>query len=241
MVQSVHADLEHRNSKDVITELQKKYWFRMMGNIVNQVLSLCQPCQIHSIPIHQQALPLPHVLLGKIFVKFGIDFVGPLARTANKNQYLVTAIDYGTGSAYANPILCTSSSAVNLLLKRNNQEPRRTNGNRHGNGSEFVSCELKHYFDLRKRKHNKTTAHQPQENGLVKKSHGTLMNSLKKACRPYNQSLWDEYINNTLFGYRVSFSASMNSYTYFMVYGAEVRLPSDNPLLEPSDENIELI
>lgn len=67
------------------------------------------------------------------------------------------------------------------------------------------------------------------------------MNSLKKAASPYNQNLWDKYLNNALFGYRVSFSHSMKASPYYMVYGAEVRLPSDSLLMDASDENIELI
>lgn len=164
-----------------------------------------------------------------------------MTRTANKNQFLVTAIDYGTGWAYANPIASTSALAIILLLKeiiRNHGLPHKVVSD---NGSEFLSRELKVYLNKNNIRHSRTTPYHPQTNGLVERFHGTLMNSLRKACSPYNQDLWDEYLNNALFGYRVSFSASMKSSPYFMVYGTEVRLPSDNLLIEPTDENIELI
>lgn len=89
----------------------------MTNKLVNQVLSVCEACQIHSKPSQRQSLPLTHVPRGKPFTQWGFDFVGPLVKTANKNQFLVTAIDYGTGWAYANPIPCTSASAAILLLK----------------------------------------------------------------------------------------------------------------------------
>lgn len=241
MVQSLHEDLGHRNKKDVLIELRKKYWFPAMSRIVKDVLAICQPCQIHSKGSQRQNIPLTHTPRGKPFTKWGFDFVGPLVKTANRNQYLVTAIDYGTGWAYANPIPCTSASATILLLKeiiRNHGVPNEIVTD---NGSEFLSREFKDYLELNKIKHNRTPPYHPQTNGLVERFHGTLMNSLRKACSPYNQNLWDEYLNNAIFGYRVSFSASMKSSSYFMVYGADVRLPSNNLLMEPSDKNIELI
>lgn len=241
LTQEVHEDLGHRNSKDIILEIRKKYWFPNMGKIVKDVLTICEPCQIHGKPSSQQNLPLTHVPRGKPFVKWGLDFVGPLTKTANKNQYLVTAIDYGTGWAYANPIASTSASAIILLLKeiiRNHGVPSEIMTD---NGSEFLSREFQNYLVQNNIKHNKTTPYHPQANGLVERFHGTLMNSLRKACSPYNQDLWDEYLNNAVFGYCVSFSASMKSSPYFMVYGTDVRLPSDKLLMEASDENIELI
>lgn len=84
----------------------------MMGNIVKEVPYLWQPCQIHSKPSQQQALPVIYVPRGKTFFKWELDLVGPLAKTANKNQHLVTALDYGTGWAYADPIPCTAAAAV---------------------------------------------------------------------------------------------------------------------------------
>lgn len=212
-----------------------------MANLVKDVLSICEPCQIHKRPNQQQNLPLTQVPRGKPFVKWGFDFVGPLTKTANKNQFLVTAIDYGTGWAYANPIPSTSASAIILLLKeiiRNHGVPHEMVSD---NGSEFLSRELKVYLEQNSIKHSRTTPYHPQTNGLVERFHGTLMNSLRKACSPYDQNLWDEFLNNALFGYRVSYSASMKSSPYFMVYGTDVRLPSNNLLMDASDENIELI
>jgi hypothetical protein len=46
-----------------------------------------------------------------------MDFVGPLPITPRGNQYLVTAIDYGTGWAYAVPIPAQSGLAAVKLVK----------------------------------------------------------------------------------------------------------------------------
>lgn len=210
-VQKIHKDLGHQNSKDVITELQKKYWFPAITSIVRKVLSVCEPCQIHSKPTQQQNLPLTHVPRGKPFTKWGLDFVGPLVKTANKNQFLVTGIDYGTGWAYANPIAYTSASNAVLLIKEIIKNHGVPNEILTDNGSEFLSREFDDYLQQNNIKHSKTSPYHPQTNGLVERFHGTLMNSLKKACSPYNQDLWDEYLNNAIFGYRVSYSASMKA------------------------------
>lgn len=202
-----------------------------MTKIVKDVIGICKACQFHSKPTGQQTLPLTHVERGKPFVKWGLDFLGPLAKTPNKNQFLVTAIEYGTGWAYANPITCTSAAAAILLIKeiiRNHGVPNEVISD---NGSEFISREFKTHLEEVGIKHSRKSPYHPQTNGLVKRFHGTLVKSLKKACSPYNQNLWDKYLNNTLFGYCVSFSSSMKSSPYFMVYGTEVRLPLNNLLM----------
>lgn len=240
-IQDIHKELGHRNFKDVHLEISKRYWFPDMAKLIEKVLSLCKPCQIHANADERQKLPLTHVPRGKPFVKWGMDFVGPLLKTANKNVHLVTAIDYGTGWAYANPIPATSATAAISLLKEIIQNHGLPEEVVTDNGSEFLSREFKDYLSANKIIHRTTTPYHPQTNGLVERFHGTLVSLLKKACSPYNQNLWDEYLNNALFGYRVSFSHSMKASPYYMVYGSEVRLPSDNLLMEPTDENVELI
>lgn len=212
-----------------------------MNNIVEEVLSICEPCQIRLKPSNQKGLPLTHVPRGKPFIKWGLNFVGPLMKTASKNQFLVIAIDYGTGWAYANTIVYTFSAAAILLMREIIQNHGLPNKIVTNNGSEFLSREFTNYLKENRIKHNKTTPYHPQTNGLVERFHGTPMNSLRKSSSPYNQNLWDKYVNNALFGYCGSFSASMKCSPYFMVYSTDLRLPSDNLLMEPSAENIELI
>lgn len=241
----IHEDLGHRNEKDVIEAVRKRYWFPNISKTVRDTIALCSACQIHAAPSGQQGMPVQLIKRGDPFRKWGMDFVGPLTKTANGNCHLVTAIDYGTGWAYAVPITRTSAMAAIELVKeiiRNHGVPLEITSN---NGSEFISDEFKGYLHSCDIKHITTSPYHPQANGLVERFHGTLINSLRKCCSPYNQNLWDEYLNNALFAYRCSFSQSMKASPFFMTYGAEVRLPSENGSvslpIDSSDENLELM
>jgi hypothetical protein len=46
-----------------------------------------------------------------------MDFVGPLPTTSRGNQYLATAIDYGTGWAYAVALKARSGTTIVKLVK----------------------------------------------------------------------------------------------------------------------------
>lgn len=132
-----------------------------------------------------------------------MDFFGPLITTANKNAHLVTAIDYGTNWAYTKPLIAKSASAAISLLKEiilNHGVPTEIITK---NESEFLAREFRDYLKTPEVKHITTMPYHPQSNGLVERIHGTLLNTLRKFSSPYNQNLWDEYINICLFAYRV--------------------------------------
>lgn len=94
--QGIHEDSGHRNFKEVMMELKKRYWFPRRSKINDKVLKICKHCQFHVKTNQQQDLPIKHVAQVKPFVKWGLDFVEPLRKTVHKDQFLVTAIHYGT-------------------------------------------------------------------------------------------------------------------------------------------------
>lgn len=201
IIAQIHEDLGHRNEKDVLIAVQERYWIPRVNKLVKEAFAQCQACQVHRHPSDQLKMPMQHMARGLPFRKWGMDFVGPLTKTANRNAHIVTAIDYGTGWAYAMPIERTSAANAIILLKeiiRNHGVPEQLVTD---NGTEFCSHEFSDYLKQVGIDHTKTSPYHPQTNGLVERFHGTLIGSLKKLCAPYDQNLWDEHLNNALFGY----------------------------------------
>lgn len=123
-----------------------RYWFPNMAKTVKEAPSLCASCQIHAAPNQQQGMPTQLIPRGDPFRKWGMDFVGPLIKTANKNAYLITAIDYGTGWAYAKPLVSTSTHAAIKLVKEiilNHGFPTEITTD---NGSQFISNQFQSYL-----------------------------------------------------------------------------------------------
>ena len=75
-----------------------------MNKIVMEVIHNCISCQFCSNNSDKNKMPLQVIEQKGPFVTWGMDFVGPLPKTQRGNQYLATAIDYGTGWAYAVPL-----------------------------------------------------------------------------------------------------------------------------------------
>lgn len=245
IITEIHEELGHRNKKDLAAVIKGRYWIPNVTKLIAKSFQQCKACQIHKSPSDSLKLPMQTMPRGLPFRKWGMDFVGPLTKTANGNVHIVTTIDYGTGWAYAKPISNTSATNAILLLKeivKNHGVPEELVTD---NDTEFCSKEFSDYLKDIGIEHKKTSPYHPQTNGLVERYHGTLIGSLKKLCSPHDQNLWDEHLNNAVFAYRCSNSQTLKCSPFFMVYGTDVRLPSDSNhlvrLWEEIEENIDIV
>lgn len=162
-----------------------------------------------------------------------MDFVGPLPRTNNGFQYLVTAIDYGTAWACAIPLKKQSAKAAiemvkSIILQFGLPEEITTD-----NGTEFDSYEFINFLKANLIQHNQTSPYHPRSNGLVERFHQTLISSVRKLVSPNSQNTWDEILEQALFGYRVSKNSTLGKSPYFLVHGIEPRLPHNPRFFGP--------
>lgn len=244
-IQAVHVNLGHRNYKDVLDRMKNEFWFPSMSSLIEDTIKSCIPCQIHAPATSKQDLPIQVIERGGPFKKWGMDFVGPLPRTSQGNEFFITAIDYGTGWAYAVPLKRISKEAAINLVKQiclaHGQPEEITTDN----GREFHSNLFQAFLGNCGIRHINTTPYHPQGNGLVERFHQTLITSLKKFCSPYNQDGWDQFINKALFAYRASHSTSFKTSPFEMTYGTKARITtplsiSNSPMVL-SKKAIELI
>jgi transposase InsO family protein len=196
-----------------------------MTKVVEGVIEVCNPCQLAAPPTSKQTTSLRVIERGGPFKKWGMDFVGPLPRTAGGYQYLVTAIDYGTAWACAIPLKKQSAKAAiemvkSIILQFGVPEEITTD-----NGPEFDSYKFINFLKINLIQHNRTSPYHPQSNGLVERFHQTLISAVRKLVSPNSQDKWDEVLEQALFGYRVSKNGTLGKSPYFLVHGIEPRLP----------------
>jgi hypothetical protein len=79
-----------------------------------------------------------------------------------------------------------------------------------------------------------TTACHPQTDGLVERFHRTLTSMLSKTTQPAGLD-WDDRLPYVLFAYRCSEQESIRESPFFMVYGCDPVLPTDEALSKPAD------
>ena len=79
-----------------------------------------------------------------------------------------------------------------------------------------------------------TTAYHPQTDGLVERFHRTLTSMLAKTTSPGGLD-WDERLPFVLFSYRCSVQQSTGESPFFLLYGRDPQLPTEQALSKPNE------
>lgn len=170
MIKGLHKVLGHKNEKDLRIAVKQRCWIPNITKLIGNVLSKFEACQVHKHPSKSLNLPIQMMACGLPFRKWGMDFVGLLTKTANGNVHFVTAIDFGTGWAYAPPISNISAANAMLLLKefiRNHGVPEELITN---NGTEFCSHDFSNYLKEVGIQHRRTSRYHLKLMGWLKGS-----------------------------------------------------------------------
>ncbi|EFO89139.1 hypothetical protein CRE_17506 [Caenorhabditis remanei] len=120
-----HTSLLHQGVKDVISDIQRKYWITKLGVIVRAVRRQCVTCQrMHARPFeypYSETLPSIRSQLVAPFAFVGLDYLGPL-KYKSKDEYekiwvlLVTCIV--TRAVHLEIVQDNTTHSFILALKR---------------------------------------------------------------------------------------------------------------------------
>ena len=117
--------------------------------------------------------------------KWAIDFVGPINPPAKKSgaRYIITAIDYLTRWAEAQPVKTYSASTAENFIFDNILSrfgcPRILMSDQ---GSHFMNKTIEALTEEFQVYHQKSTAYHPQANGTIKSFNKILEHALTKVC-----------------------------------------------------------
>ena len=184
----------------------------------------CDACQ-KAGRRHLQAGPLHPIVVFAPFEKWGIDAVGPLPRTQSGKEFILVATDYMTKWVEA---IATSSIKARDVA----QFIYRNICTRFGVPLEIVSDHgpsfrgevLACLLERLKIKHRYSTPYYPQANGAVEKVNGILVKNLQKLVTNRIRT-WDEFLDDALWAYRISYKSSTGFTPFFLVYGQEALFP----------------
>lgn len=163
----------------------------------------------------------------KPFQHVAIDVVGPLPLTKNGNKYLLTFQDIFTKYPEAIPmpdqtVETIAKKFVEKIICRHGCPERITSDL----GSVFTSDLFKEICKLLKIQRINTTAYHPQANGVVERSHRTLMGFLSHFVNKDHND-WDEWIEFALMTYRATPHSVTKYSPYYLIHGREARLPTE--------------
>ena len=98
-------------------------------------------------------------------------------------------------------------------------------------GTHFNNQLLEKLLEKFKIEHLISTLYHYQTNGLVKCFNRTLIEALSRTATQHLDEC-DKYVAPMLFSYRTSKHATMRLSLFFLVYGREVKLPTDDTKIE---------
>ena len=164
-----------------------------LWKIAQDVVQSCLACQLHD-PSQAKANPLNPIEATDIGQILGIDIVGPLPRTPDGHEFIITAIDYFSRWPFARAVSRITTDDIIEFLQ---QEvipvigvPQQVISDR---GTQFISDSILEFYRRLQITSTPSTAFHPQTNGAVERFNQTLQKLLRKLClrtHDWNTQLW---------------------------------------------------
>ena len=137
------------------------------------------------------------------FEIWAIDFIGPFPIPAKRSgaRYIITAVEYVTKWAEAEPVAtCSSEIAVkfiyeNIITRFGCPLILITN-----QGTHFINKTIKTLTDQLQIDHRQSTTYHPRLNGAIEAFNKTLTRGLTKICND-DKDNWDKKIPTVLWAY----------------------------------------
>lgn len=216
-----HPTSGHLGTDATFQRLKDKYYWPQMYYDIKAYITTCDNCQRFGRPTRTE--PLHPIPVGQPFERIGIDFVGPLPRTARGNKYIVVVIDYLTKwpEARALPAASAENTADfiydDIICRHGAPQTILSD-----HGTHFKNHLIKHLCEKFKIRHRFSSPYHPQTNGMVERLNRTLCISLGKLRDTLN---WDEYLPAVLFAYRTHKHNTTKFTPFLLTYGREVTFP----------------
>ena len=162
--------------------------------------------------------------VGEPFENIVIDVVGPMTRSKQGNEYLLTVMDRVTRYPEAFPVRNTKAKTVVYCLLNFFSKFGLPKVIQSDNGSNFVSKYFKEKMIELNIEHVTSTPYHPESQGVIERFHQTLKSSLSKLCEG-NDNLWEDKLPFVLMALHQAPSETTGFSPFELVFGYSVRGP----------------
>ena len=233
VIDIAHREVGHMSVVKTMRKIQSTFAWPHMKRDVTDYIKKCPTCITHSkvIPRH----PMGEMPLATSPAQIvAADLIGPLVKSTDNNQFILTIIDHCTGWAEAYPIPNKSSQEVWKQMTRH-YFPRH--GYPHvlltDQGLEFNATAFTDYLRAVGIHHRKCTPYNPQANGKTEKFNGTLKAIISKQINN-NRASWEDQLAPALMAYNNSVSEATSHTPFFLHHARRARLPITRLLRPPN-------
>ncbi|UYV74293.1 hypothetical protein LAZ67_11002900, partial [Cordylochernes scorpioides] len=217
-----HMSNDHLSVARTMYRIKSKYFWPSMLNDVLEFVKTCHLCQSR-----KGSNKLPSGLLQPIppanfpFERIGIDFVGPLPSTKNREKWIIVLTDYYTRYAETKAVSEATVKEVSKFLVEDiflrHGAPQYLISDR---GSQFTSNLMEEVMKMCKIKLCFTTSYHPQTNGLTERLNRTLINMLSMYVNT-DQKNWDEILPFITHAYNTTIQETTGYSPFFLMFGRE--------------------
>jgi Integrase zinc binding domain/Integrase core domain len=226
----------HFGKKKVFDKVRQNYYWPQMYKEIEEYIDSCYFCQTRASPKKNNELN-PIEPTGP-WERVGIDFIGPLEESTQRNRYIITAMDYFTRWPEARAVpYANAETAARFIYEEIICRHGIVNVIHTDQGTHFVNELLKELAGKFQMKHHRVTAYHPQANGLVERFNGTLKKTLSKICEETEE--WDKFIAPALFAYRTSKVDTIGVAPSILENGRTLKLPGGSQSNETIWQRVE--
>lgn len=230
-LERMHTEYGHLGYPGILGVINGRGWWLSLQEDIRAFTRSCPQCQVAQRSRPGQEREQPQTLNQEnlqIFDRWALDLIGILPKTPAGNRWIITAIEYLTGWPIAIAVPDARAETVARFIHEQITmvygAPREILSD---NGANLTQEVVTHYISLLKTKHRVTTPYHPRTNGKVENFNGFLGATLTRLLTNQPIVLWDQYLPQALFATRIRIHVTTRKSPYFLLFGCNPRLPTD--------------
>ncbi|GFV80177.1 retrovirus-related Pol polyprotein from transposon 412 [Trichonephila clavipes] len=212
-----------------LQKVRDRFLWNTVRSDVEKCCHICDPC-----PRKRTRRKLKYNV-GAPFKRIAFDNQGPLQRSSDGNNNILVVMDYFTKWSEAYPIPDQEASTVAEVLVQHWISRFGVPLQLHSDqGRNFNSAICKRLCEILAINKTRTTALNPQSDGMVERFNRTILNSLSRLVSS-NQQDWDKKLPFFLLAYRSAVHETTGYSPSQMLFERDLRLPAYLLFSQPPD------
>ena len=230
-MERLHQQFGHLSYRGMANAVETRGWWPTMEADMRRFIACCPNCQviqrqrINQETEHVQVVTDPYI---QPFQRWGIDLIGRLPKTAGRNRWIITAVDYATGWPIAKALPNATEEAIadfifhEIYMHYGAPQEIFTDG-----GKNLWGSVVQKYLEKIQTVHKGSSPYHPRTNGKVERLNGILEDMISKLLFKKPTKLWDLYLDQALFACRIRTHTTTRVLPFYLVYGRQPHLLGD--------------
>lgn len=229
---------QHLGENKTIHKIRQHHnWDHLDQDVIN-FLKNCMFCQQNKLNrIRNKMEPVIPDTPQKPNDKIAMDIYGPLTKTKQGNQYILSIQDVLTKYLMLIPLPNTKAQTIIPQLINHYiytfSSPKNILTDQGKNFVGQLMMQFEQNFNI---EHIKTTAFHPQSNGSLERAHA-VVKDLIRTCTADKRNEWDENLNAICYGYNTSLHETTGYSPFELTFGYPPNTPSSIPRIAENKLN----